>query len=285
VESKAIGILGAGRMGRALASLLVRGGEPVAYLAGRTPARVAEAARWLGGSVTAVSCEELAARSTHILISVPDDALESVAETIRNTRAVVLHTSGARGLTPLAALRRRGVACGLLHPLQTVAEGSDGFALQSVAFRIDGDPPALAWAAQIVELARGIPLRIAEAKAPLYHAAAVMASNYLTALLDASHSLMLAAGVESDAAWKALGPLARTSLENTLSMGPEAALTGPISRGDTRTVTAHLSSLAGEPPAVEALYRAAGAQTLALAARRGLSPEAVAALTRALIPN
>ena len=86
------------------------------------------------------------------------------------------------------------------------------------------------------------------------------------------------AGIERQAALQAIGPLCRASLENALRVGPEAALTGPVARGDVATVAAHLEALEGAPPAVEALYRAAGRCLLDLARQRGLPEGSISAL-------
>jgi predicted short-subunit dehydrogenase-like oxidoreductase (DUF2520 family) len=121
----------------------------------------------------------------------------------------------------------------------------------------------------MVVLLEGKPLLIAAGKRPLYHAAAVMASNYVVALIDSAVILMEEAGVEPELALRALGPLLRASTENTLEAGPASALTGPIHRGDVGTVMAHLEALAEVPEAVRELYRRAGLHTAELAERKG----------------
>ena len=163
-------------------------------------------------------------------------------------------------------------ACGTLHPLQTVATPAEGVrALPGVAFAIDGAPEAVAWARQLVALLDGLPLNIPAPLRPLYHAAAVMASNYVTALISTAVMLMKEAGVDEAAARLALAPLARTSVENAFRLGPAAALTGPIVRGDADTVRGHLAALAEAPAAVVGLYRAAGLATLEISRQRGLA--------------
>lgn len=107
----------------------------------------------------------------------------------------------------------------------------------------------------------------------MYHAAAVMASNYIVALIEAATMLMRAGGIEREQALRALAPMIRASADNALCLGPLNALTGPIQRGDIQTVAAHLEALRAVPlpGAVLQLYRAAGLQTLELAKERGLS--------------
>jgi predicted short-subunit dehydrogenase-like oxidoreductase (DUF2520 family) len=164
-----------------------------------------------------------------------------------------------------------------LHPLQTIASPEQGVeSLRGVAFAVSGDKPALAWAERIVSALEGEALRIAERRRPHYHAAAVMASNYLVGVLDAAVVLMEAAGIDEPTARRALAPLARTSASNVLEKGSLDALTGPLRRGDRGTIVTHLAALAQSPASVQGLYRAAGRHLLTMARRGGL-PEAQAA--------
>ena len=209
----------------------------------------------------------------------PDDAIGGVAHALAEAgmrSGAALHTCGARGPDELCALAGAGVSCGCLHPLQTVASPEEGVrALPGVAFAVDGEGEASRWASEIVQLLGGLPLRIAPSARPLYHAAAVMAGNYVIVLISAAAMLMKEAGVDESAALRALGPLAQTSLENALRLGPAPALTGPVRRGDADTVAAHLDAIRNLPGGVAELYRAAGSQALELTRQCGL-PEAQA---------
>jgi predicted short-subunit dehydrogenase-like oxidoreductase (DUF2520 family) len=113
---------------------------------------------------------------------------------------------------------------------------------------------------------------------PLYHAGAVFASNYLVTALAEAERLLVLAGLPRETAREALVPLARATLENVAAMGPEAALTGPVARGDAATVKRHRAVLAAED---RRLYDALARATLALAKSKGLSPAAEAALLAA----
>jgi predicted short-subunit dehydrogenase-like oxidoreductase (DUF2520 family) len=154
--------------------------------------------------------------------------------------------------------------------------------LQGISFAVWGDPPALEWAERIAALAHGEVLRIPTEARSLYHAAAVMAGNYVITLVDAGQALMEQCGVDSDTALRALGPLVRTSVENALARGPVEALTGPIERGDVATVAGHLAALTSAPVPIQNLYRAAGFQTTDIARRRGLSADRVRDFERLL---
>ncbi|MEK7408889.1 MAG: DUF2520 domain-containing protein [Acidobacteriota bacterium] len=270
----AIGIAGGGRIAQAFGRLLREHGEPVAAVASREPEHAAAAARFIG-CPHALSYAELPSRACRVLIAVPDDALASVAAALAGgglRGGAALHTCGSRGPEALAALAAGGVSCGALHPLQTVATPQQGLAaLPGAAFAITAEGPAAAWAERIVSLLDGLALRIPAERRPLYHAAAVMASNYLVGLVDAAVMLMNAAGVEEDTALRALAPLVGASSANALALGPLKALTGPIERGDVETVALHWKALAAAPAPVRELYRAAGLHLVTLARRRGLS--------------
>jgi predicted short-subunit dehydrogenase-like oxidoreductase (DUF2520 family) len=278
-----VGIAGAGRVAQALGRLLYSQGEPVAFIASRTIEHARAAAAFIGPLVEAVSYCQLARQAPRILICVSDSALESVAAALDAESGIILHTCGARGPEALQALSRRGVHCGAIHPLQTISDPESGAAaLHGAAFAIAGDAAALDWAEKIVRAAKGRILRIPAERRPLYHAAAVMASNYVTALVSAAQSLLIAAQVDPEEALQALGPIARTSLDNALRQGPTAALTGPIERGDLSTVAAHLAALRDFPGPIPSLYRTAGLQTLELARKKGLGAERAAATERLL---
>lgn len=263
-------------MAQALGRLLRDRREPVAAIASRHAAHARAAAEFIGG-IEPVAYRDLPRRATALLIAVPDDALPPLAELLADAgmrHGEAVHTCGTRGPEALAPLAARGVSCAAMHPLQTVATPQQGLAnLPGAAFLITGEGPARAWAERMVRLLEGRPLSIPDAARPLYHAAAVAASNYVTALLDASVDLLEAAGIERREALAALGPLVRASVENTLTLGPAAALTGPVERGDAATVALHWRAMAGLPPTVRELYRAAGRHALAIARRKGLDSQ------------
>lgn len=265
-------------MAQALGRLLAERGEPVAAVASRNPAHALAAARFIG-EVEAVSYALLPKRASRILIAVPDDALPQVAELLARAGmhgGAAVHTCGTRGPEALAPLAAQGVSCAAAHPLQTVATPEQGVAcLGGVAFLISGEGPARRWAERIAELLGGSCLHLPDAARPLYHAAAVMAGNYVVGLIDAAVVLLRAAGLEEPEALRALAPLVHASVANATAAGPLAALTGPIERGDAGTLARHWQAMAGISPSVRELYRAAGLHALEMARRKGLAPEKI----------
>jgi predicted short-subunit dehydrogenase-like oxidoreductase (DUF2520 family) len=271
-----IGIVGPGRLGQALGKLLYGLGQPVVAIAGRDVSRTRAAAEFIGsgsrGNVQAVDCSKLPGMASRILIAVPDDALPTVARELASApepAGVALHTCGSRGPEALVFLQERGTVCGTFHPLQTVATPEQGVAdLPGSYFGITAASDGRDWALEICELLGGHALDIPAGSRPLYHAGAVMASNYIVTMIDAAAMLFEQAGVDRAEALKALAPLIRASVSNTLAAGPAQALTGPIERGDEQTVAAHLRALRAAPESLRDLYCSAGLHTVELARRK-----------------
>ena len=274
--SRELAIAGAGRVARSLGKLLNDRGQRVVAVASRNPSRAETAAAFIGNGVQSVTYSELASTANRILIAVSDDAIEPIAKILAGglREGTVLHTSGIYGTDVLAGLTEQGNSCAGLHPLQTIATLEQGLEkLPGSTFSISGSGRAAEWAEQIVNLLEGEILRIAPDRKPTYHAAAVMASNYVVALIDAAVEVMGAAGVESEAARRALAPLIRASVENALEQ-PAEALTGPIQRGDIQTLMLHLNGLSSVGPSINELYRSAGMHTVQVALDQGLESAA-----------
>ena len=263
-------ILGAGRMGQGLALSLARAGASVALVARRPHPVTPPLALHAGPRAAAVHDAQV------VCLAVPDDAVAALAGELAEEGSVraesaVLHLSGLldrRALSPLVA---SGAALGSFHPLQTIADPADAPARFAGAYAgIEGDERALAAAERVARALDLVPVRLsAEAKAA-YHAGAVMAANYTVALAGVAERLALEAGVPPEIASRVYLPLVRGAAAN-LGRGPAAALTGPIRRGDTRTVESHLAALGGDD---RELYRRLGREALRLARRAGLDPAA-----------
>jgi predicted short-subunit dehydrogenase-like oxidoreductase (DUF2520 family) len=221
------------------------------------------------------------AGSSILILAVPDNVVAEVAwDTARMGPAppgcAALHLSGALSLDSLDPLHGAGYATGSLHPLQTAADPVHGAALLvGSAFAVSGEPAAMLSARRLVNALSGLPLVIPTGKRALYHAAAVTASNYLVTLAATAGGIMEEAGVHGEDSLLALLPLMRGTLDNLERLGPQAALTGPIARGDTETVRLHLSRLSGR---ARTLYCALGLETVQLARAAGLEERRADAL-------
>ena len=174
------------------------------------------------------------------------------------------HTSGATPLAELAAATEAGIATFSLHPLQTIPDGdADLIGTPAAVAGSDEEALALGWS-----LARRLglsPFEVPEDSRAAYHAAASMASNFLVALEESAAELLATAGIEDPRGL--LTPLVLRTAANWAERG-EAALTGPIARGDEKTIAAHLDALAREAPQLEPLYRALAERTASLAGGR-----------------
>jgi predicted short-subunit dehydrogenase-like oxidoreductase (DUF2520 family) len=272
-----LAIVGAGRVGTALGVRLRGAGHRIVSASGRdaTPARV----RDFLGRVPVLSPADAARRADVVLIATPDDAIEPTCAAIVDgggitPGAVVGHISGATGLAALVSAEDQGATTMSMHPLQTFAD------VASAIDRLSGCPIAVTSATEAgasigTRLALdvgGRPFALADAAKPLYHAAAVFASNYLVAITSLARDLAIAAGL--DGALELLAPLQATTLANVGSMGPERALTGPAARGDAGTVATHLDALSEAAPASIPAYAALARICLDLSERAGrLDPD------------
>jgi predicted short-subunit dehydrogenase-like oxidoreductase (DUF2520 family) len=176
----------------------------------------------------------------------------------------------------LAPLHARGYEVGSIHPLQSLAHPLSGAdRLPGSWFAISGEPEARATARRLVAELQGETLSIPVSRRPLYHAAAVVASNYLPVLTALAARLLVLAGAEEDEAVPALLPLMRGTLENISELGLSEALTGPVARGDVETIRLHLRSM---PEREGRLYRELGREAVEIAQTRGLDDETATAL-------
>ncbi len=222
--------------------------------------------------------------TTAVFLTVPDRVLEAMAEVLAGRGrpppgTPALHCSGALGAEPLAALHGMGYRVGTLHPLQALADPLTGAGrLRGATFALSGEREALAAARRIVQLLGGRSLTIPTQRRPQYHAAAVMASNYLVVLLRQATRLLREVGASPEEAEQAIVALARGTLENSADLGLERALTGPVVRGDLDVIDLHLRTLDSRD---RELYLLLARRTLDEAAA-GLPDETVGAMRQLL---
>jgi predicted short-subunit dehydrogenase-like oxidoreductase (DUF2520 family) len=271
-----VAVVGAGRVGTAIAVLLARSGHRIVAVAGRgsTPAR---AAAHLPG-VPVRPPAEAALGAELVVIGTPDDAIAPTAETVAGVidrDTWVAHLSGALGIEVLAPVVDAGGRRLAIHPLQTMPDVETALIRLpgcSIAVTADDEDGALL-GERLARDVGGRPFRLADDRRPLYHAAAVFASNHLVVTSAAAEALLHAAGVP-DAA-PALAPLQRASLDNVEQLGAERALTGPVIRGDAGTIRRNLEALKQDAPDLIAAYVGMARAALDLADRAGrLAPGA-----------
>ncbi|WP_329021801.1 Rossmann-like and DUF2520 domain-containing protein [Streptomyces sp. NBC_00690] len=267
-----VGVVGAGRVGPALAaSLQLAGHRPVAVSA-VSEASVRRAAVLLP-DVPIVPPAEVLARAELVLLTVPDDALTGLVEGLVDTGAVrpgqlLVHTSGRFGVQVLAPATRAGALPLALHPAMTFTGTSvDVQRLAGCSFGVTA-PVELRLAAEalVIEMG-GEPEWVDEQSRPLYHAALSLGANHLVTLVAQAMELLRTAGVAAPD--RMLGPLLGAALDNALRSG-DAALTGPVARGDAGTVAVHVAELRKHAPATVAGYLAMARTTADRALAHGL---------------
>lgn len=180
-----------------------------------------------------------------IVLAVPDDAIEAVAETIAphlSAKTAVVHCAGARGVDELRACAARGVAVGVMHPLVSFPSKRSHPSLAGTSFTVSGDRAAIT-ASRRVASSCGARVVVAQTGDPAYHAAAALAANGAAALAFAAVSLLTRLGFERRAAERAIGGLLGSVGENVQRLGVPDALTGPVARGDAPTVGKHRTAV------------------------------------------
>jgi predicted short-subunit dehydrogenase-like oxidoreductase (DUF2520 family) len=246
--TKSLSIVGAGRVGRALGRRLRELGWKIDVVSASTEANARRAVRFIGAGKAQAGATALVLTSATVLLTVPDDAIASVACELARIGSdewrdkVVLHTSGALDATALSVLRSCGASVGSMHPLQSF-NGVGVPPLEGRVFGIEGDDAAVRVARSIARGMGGTPVNVAAAKKALYHAAGAFAAGHILAMEEAGVQLLMDAGLKRVTALKALLSLSRQVLENYERLGPHHAWTGPLSRGDYGVVAAHEAAL------------------------------------------
>lgn len=234
---------------------------------GRAGGSIAAAARHTGMKVSVHGRGGGIGDARTLLFCVPDAAIREVCERIApslrpGTRAG--HVSGATGLRALEAASAAGCETFSLHPLQTIPTPRTDLAGAPCAVS-GSSPEALAFARSFAESLEMRPFDVPEGGRAAYHAAASMASNFLVALEESAAGLLDAAGVLNSR--EVLAPLVLRTAANWVDAGA-AALTGPIARGDSETVSRHLDALSEKAPELRPLYEALADRTAELRSGR-----------------
>lgn len=277
-----IAFIGCGSVGKPLGRILASKGVTIRTVCCTSLASAEAACRFIGQGrpLESHQAREAAASAMITIIATPDRAIGEVDAIIAPSLergSVVLHLSGAFASTVLAASGSRGASTGSMHPLQSFSDLEESLSLiPGSLFACEGDKEAVATARVIATLVGGKPVLIPTENKPLYHAAAVAASNFLVSLLCFSADLMESAGLGREDGLEALMPLVQGTLKNARSKGVPAALTGPVERGDVATVRAHMDALAAICPDLERKYAAFCGITIEAAARKGSIGQAAA---------
>ena len=259
-----VGIIGAGRVGCALATALEKNGADVITLQDRNIDYENK-------------LENVLKNSDAIFLTVPDSQIELVSEQIvkfsnpKNIDGkVFLHCSGALTSNILKKITEVGGFTGSLHPIQTFPDRNNGWkGIFNIYFGFEGAEKAKESALETVNILNGKMIIIEADKKSLYHAAACVLSNYTVTISNLAENILENVGIPLELSMKAFGPLLKNTVNNIAEMGSVGALTGPISRGDICTLENHLEALTVMKPEIKEIYKILGEATVKLALMKG----------------
>jgi predicted short-subunit dehydrogenase-like oxidoreductase (DUF2520 family) len=270
-EKLAVSIIGSGRLGLALGTALLNAGVSIDVAVTRTNSSARRAARLLRAPAVAARSKGLGElppryrallqQTNLILIAAPDDFVPEIAKELTDVLSsgsgasarrfrrpsAVMHTSGALTSRVLKPIQRLGIPVGSIHPLVSISsQDKSSRPFSSVYFSVEGDAAAVRWGRQLVRNLKGHSFILQTRNKPLYHAAALMASPNLTALVDIAIEMMSRSGVSASQATRMLLPLIGSTVANLTHQDPARALTGTFKRGDLATAKMHLDAIASQ---------------------------------------
>ena len=283
--SERVFILGAGQVGQGLLRALRTAHVDVLGLHGRRPSPAATSSGHLPATISDANAVIIAVRDHQI-----DDALAEVVDATSPSGrrrlasgSVVLHTSGGAEPELLSRLGELGIGGGTFHPLVPFANPERAPELLRKGWiGIDGDDSARAASRRLAGHLGARTLEIPPGMKSIYHAAAVISSNFPVVLEAVASNLMTEIGIPARSAEQAVHALVEGAISNTSGASAEEVLTGPVVRGDVDTVHRHLQALRHHPEA-RALYRRLSFAALEIASRRGTDPEKLAEIQRLLL--
>lgn len=268
-----LNIVGAGHVGRTLGRLFAAHGVfAVQDVLTRSLAGAEEAVRFIGAGRALAQASSLRPAQAWML-AVGDDQIAPACAALAAAGlldgAVVFHCSGAKASSELQAASGAGATVASVHPVRSFADPENvAAAFAGTWCGVEGDAAALALLAPAFEAIGARLVTIDAAAKTVYHAASVFASNYLVTVLDAALRAYAAAGVPPEVARELAQPLAGESLANVFRLGPAAALSGPVARGDFATVARQQAAVSGWDAPTGRLYEALVEAATALAERK-----------------
>ncbi len=272
----ALGFIGAGPVGTAFAVNLSRRGQRVA---GVFDVR-GEAARRLAGEVAGCQvfdqAQALVEAADLVFITTPDDLIAKVTGELRwRPGQAAVHCSGATTVEALEAARAQGALAGAIHPCQSFAGREQAIAnLPGATFAIEAEEPLRTTLTAMAKALDGEVVYLTSEDKALYHA---------DTLADIATDLWASFGKSKAEATKAYIPLLRGTVSNIESVGFPGCPTGPILRGDVKTIERHFAALAKHAPDILPLYKALGLRTIPLGLAKGTLSEIKAAELRSLL--
>lgn len=283
--SERVFVLGAGHVGTGLYRAFRAARVDVLGLHSRRPSSVATSNGPLPSVIGDANTVVVAVRDEQI-----DDAIAELIEASSPagrrrlaSGTVILHTSGGAEPSLMQRLGEFGLSGGTFHPLVPFANPDRAPELLRKAWiGVDGDDPARATSRRLAGHLGARTLDIPPGMKSIYHAAAVMSSNFPVVLAAVASRILAEAGIPERSAQQAVHSLMEAAISNIGDMSPEEALTGPVVRGEAEVVHRHLQALRHNPEA-RALYRRLSFAALDIAGRRGVDPNSFAQIQKLLL--
>ena len=272
---KTLNVIGAGRVGRTLASLWNSAATfAIQDVLARTAGSAQAAVAFIGAGHASAALESLRAADVW-LIATPDREIAGAADRLASAgllrdAGVVFHCSGSIASLELRAATAAGARVASVHPLKSFADPREAVRTFAGTYcAAEGDSEALSMLVPAFEAIGGRICRIDARHKTLYHAASVLVSNDLTALMESGLRCYEQAGLDRETATRMMEPLVRGALDHVLALGTVRALTGPIARGDDPVVKRHLETLGAWDERIAAIYRELGKVALDLSRAQG----------------
>jgi len=266
-----LGFIGTGTIGSALALTLHSRGYPVVAVSSRYHASARKLAQAINGCSAVTDNQEVADTAEFVFITTPDDVIAPVAsQTKWHQGQYVVHCSGADTTDILAPARKGGAYVGVFHPLQTFAGAREALEnMPGSTFTLEAEEPLLGILQDMANALGGHWIELKADDKAAYHAAAVIACNYLVTLVKMATDLWQTFGIPREKATRSLLPLIRGTVHNIETIGIPRCLTGPIARGDSGTIKKHLEALEKVSPDMLTTYKELGLRTIPIALAKG----------------
>ncbi|MEO0085287.1 MAG: DUF2520 domain-containing protein [candidate division WOR-3 bacterium] len=254
-----VGIIGAGRVGSAIAWHCQRLGYRISGVTDRRPRQAWVVYGLLKLPYRRLRSRDVAAESDVLFLTVPDTHLWPEFEAVSRwllPGTIVAHCSGTFGVDVFKGAHEQGLETLALHPIQSFSSHAQAIAsLKGCYFALEGTPRGLRFGRRLVRQLRGGHIVVRSGNRPLYHAMCVFGSNFVNALLDAVETIARQLHLPRTRAVRMLRPLTQTVLDKAVELGAVATLTGPVQRGDAETVRRQLAALKRNAPELVPVYR------------------------------
>jgi len=266
-----LGFIGAGTVGTALSVRLSSKGYQVIAVSSRSQTSARKLAQTVSGCHVFNNNQDVADTAELIFITTPDDTIASVAaETQWHRGQSVVHCSGALSVDILEPAKKLGARVGAFHPLQTFASVKQAIEnMPGSTFAVEAEESLLSTLKDMAIALDGHWIELKANDKVAYHAAAVIAGNYLVTIAKLATDLWQSFNIPQSQATQALLPLIRGTIHNIDTVGIPQCLTGPIARGDIETIKKHLNALQKVAPALLSTYQELGRQTIPIALAKG----------------